>query len=199
MIRKINFNLLILILFLTACSSVPKNTNNSCAIFEDRYLWYKHTKKVEEKWGIPVYIQLAFIKKESNFNFLAKPPRHKLFKVIPYKRKSSSFGYSQAIKSSWKLYRKETGNKLALRTSFRSSVDFVGWYLNKSHKILKIPKNDAYKLYLSYYLGWSDYKNYSKDKKAIIYAKSVKDIASKYRKQLTTCRDQLNRKKYIIY
>ena len=199
MIRKINFNLLILILFLTACSSVPKNTNNSCAIFEDRYLWYKHTKKVEEKWGIPVYIQLAFIKKESDFNFLAKPPRHKLFKVIPYKRKSSSFGYSQAIKSSWNLYRKETGNKLALRTSFRSSVDFVGWYLNKSHKILKIPKNDAYKLYLSYYLGWSDYKNYSKDKKAIIYAKSVKDIASKYRKQLTTCRDQLNRKKYIIY
>ena len=199
MIRKINFNLLILILFLTACSSVPKNTNNSCAIFEDRYLWYKHTKKVEEKWGIPVYIQLAFIKKESDFNFLARPPRHKLFKVIPYKRKSSSFGYSQAIKSSWNLYRKETGNKLALRTSFRSSVDFVGWYLNKSHKILKIPKNDAYKLYLSYYLGWSDYKNYSKDKKAIIYAKSVKDIASKYRKQLTTCRDQLNRKKYIIY
>ena len=199
MIRKINFNLLILILFLTACSSVPKNTNNSCAIFEDRYLWYKHTKKVEEKWGIPVYIQLAFIKKESDFNFLAKPPRHKLFKVIPYKRKSSSFGYSQAIKSSWSLYRKETGNKLALRTSFRSSVDFVGWYLNKSHKILKIPKNDAFKLYISYYLGWSDYKNYSKDKKAIIYAKSVKDIASKYRKQLTTCRDQLNRKKYIIY
>tara|TARA_Y100000816_G_scaffold289461_1_gene275951 strand:- start:3897 stop:4496 length:600 start_codon:yes stop_codon:yes gene_type:complete len=198
-IRKINFNLLILILFLTACSSVPKNTNNSCAIFEDRYLWYKHTKKVEEKWGIPVYIQLAFIKKESNYNFFARPPRHKLFKVIPYKRKSSSFGYSQAIKSSWNLYRKETGNKLALRTSFRSSVDFVGWYLNKSHKILKIPKNDAYKLYLSYYLGWSDYKNYSKDKKAIIYAKSVKDIASKYRKQLTTCRDQLNRKKYIIY
>ncbi len=199
MIRKINFNLLILILFLTACSSVPKNTNNSCAIFEDRYLWYKHTKKVEEKWGIPVYIQLAFIKKESNYNFFARPPRHKLFKVIPYKRKSSSFGYSQAIKSSWNLYRKETGNKLALRTSFCSSVDFVGWYLNKSHKILKIPKNDAYKLYLSYYLGWSDYKNYSKDKKAIIYAKSVKDIASKYRKQLTTCRDQLNRKKYIIY
>ena len=199
MIRKINFNLLILILFLTACSSVPKNTNNSCAIFEDRYLWYKHTKKVEEKWGIPVYIQLAFIKKESNYNFFARPPRHKLFKVIPYKRKSSSFGYSQAIKSSWNLYRKETGNKLALRTSFRSSVDFVGWYLNKSHKILKIPKNDAFKLYISYYLGWSDYKNYSKDKKAIIYAKSVKDIASKYRKQLTTCRDQLNRKKYIIY
>ena len=31
-------------------------------------------------------------------------------------------------------------------------------------------------------------KNYSKDKKAIIYAKSVKDMASKYRKQLTICK-----------
>ena len=29
----------------------------------------------------------------------------------------------------------------------------------------------------AYYLGHKDYKNYSKDKKAIIFAKSVKDIA----------------------
>ena len=62
-----------------------------------------------------------------------------------------------------------------------------------------IPKNDAYRQYLAYYKGWGDYKNYSKDKKAIIYAKSAKDIAATYRKQLTMCRDKLNRKKYIIY
>ena len=31
-------------------------------------------------------------------------------------------------------------------------------------------------------------KNYSKDKKAIIYAKSVKETASKYRKQLILCK-----------
>ena len=49
---------------------------------------------------------------ESDFDWLAKPPRHKLFKVIPYKRKSSSFGYSQAIKGTWEQYKKETGNKL---------------------------------------------------------------------------------------
>ncbi len=199
MIRKTNFYLLVLLFFVAACSSVPKNTKNSCAIFEERYLWYKHTKNVEKKWGVPVYIQLAFIKKESDFNFLAKPPRHKLFKVIPYKRKSSSFGYSQAVKGTWEQYKRETGNKLALRTSFKSSVDFVGWYVNKTHKLLKIPKNDAYRQYLAYYKGWGDYKNYAKDKKAIIYAKSTKDIASTYRKQLTVCRDSLNRKKYIIY
>ena len=199
MIRKRNFYLLILLFFVAACSSVPKNTKNSCAIFEDRYLWYKHTKKVEEKWGVPVYIQLAFVKKESGFDWLAKPPRHKLFKVIPYKRKSSSFGYSQAIKGTWAQYKKETGNKYATRARFKDSVDFIGWYVNKTHKLLKIPKNDAYRQYLAYYKGWGDYKNYSRDKKAIIYAKSVKDMALKYRKQLTTCKKNLDKNKYIIF
>ena len=37
-------HLLILLFFITACSSIPKNTQNSCAIFEERYLWYKHAK-----------------------------------------------------------------------------------------------------------------------------------------------------------
>ena len=82
---------------LVACSSIPKNTQNSCEIFEERYLWYKHAKASHEKWGAPIHLQLAFIKKESDFNWLAKPPRRKLFKVIPFKRPSSSFGYSQAV------------------------------------------------------------------------------------------------------
>jgi len=198
-IRKINFYLLTLLFFVAACSSVPKNTKNSCAIFEERYLWYKHTKKVEEKWGVPIYIQLAFVKKESGFNWLAKPQRVKLFKIIPYKRPSSSFGYSQAIKGTWEQYKNETGNKMATRARFKDSVDFIGWYVNKSYKLLKIPKNDAYRQYLAYYKGWGDYKNYSKDRKAIIYARSARDIASQYRKQLTMCQDNLSKKKYIIY
>ena len=122
-----------------------------------------------------------------------------MFKIIPYKRKSSSFGYSQAVKGTWEQYKNETGNKFATRARFKDSVDFIGWYINKSHKILKIPKNDAYRLYISYYLGWGDYKNYSKNKKAIIYAKSVRDSANEYKKQLTTCKNKLNKKKYIIY
>ena len=174
-------------------TTVPLN------IFEERYLWYKHSKASYEKWGAPIHLQLAFVKKESDFNWLAKPERIKLFKVIPYKRKSSSFGYSQAIKGTWEQYKRETGNKLATRARFKDSVDFIGWYVSKTHKILKIPKNDAYRQYLAYYKGWGDYKNYAKDKKAIIYAKSAKDTASNYRKQLTMCKDKLNRKKYIIY
>ena len=198
MIRKINFYLLIL-LFISACSSIPKNTQNSCEIFEERYLWYKHARASYKKWGAPIYIQLAFIKKESDFNWLAKPPRVKLFKVIPFKRPSSSFGYSQAVEGTWRQYKRETGNKLATRARFKDSVDFIGWYVNKTTTLLKIPKNDAYRQYLAYYKGWGDYKNYSKDKKAIIYARSVKETASKYRKQLTLCRKNLDKKKYIIF
>ena len=201
MIHFKNFRklLIFLMLFFTACSSIPKNVQNSCAIFEERYLWYKHTKASYEKWGVPIHIQLAFIKKESNFNWLAKPPRVKLFKVIPFKRKSSSFGYSQAIDKTFQQYKRETGKKFATRANFKYSVDFIGWYVNKTTTLLKISKNDAYRQYLAYYKGWGDYKNYSKDKKAIIYAKSARDIASAYRKQLTMCKDKLNRKKYIIY
>jgi hypothetical protein len=81
----------ILFIFLNGCSSIPQNTSNSCDIFDERYLWYKHSKKVEQQWGTPIHIQLAIIKMESDFDWLAKPPRQKLFKIIPFKRPSSSF------------------------------------------------------------------------------------------------------------
>jgi len=191
--------IILIILALSSCSSIPKDTQNSCAIFEERYLWYKHAKASYEKWGVPIHIQLAFIKKESDFNWLAKPPRIKLFKVIPFKRPSSSFGYSQAIEGTWQQYKAETQNKFATRARFKDSVDFIGWYVNKTSKLLKISKNDAYRQYLAYYKGWGDYKNYAKDKKAIIYAKSVKETSRKYRKQLKKCKKNLDKNKYIIF
>ena len=202
--KKQNLNLSkILIIFflltLTSCSSIPKNTSNSCSIFSERYLWYKHTKKTEKKWGTPIYIQLAIIKMESDFNWLAKPKRQKIFKVIPYKRPSSSFGYSQAVKGTWKQYKNETGNKLATRTRFKDSVDFIGWYTNKTEKILKIPKTDAFKQYIAYHEGWGNYKNYKKNTKVIGLAKKVKKQSDKYKNQLQKCEKTLNRKKYIIF
>ena len=85
MIRKKKLYLFITLILISACSSVPKNTADGCSIFSERYLWYKHAKKSEQKWGTPIYLQLAIIKMESDFDWLAKPPRQKLFKVIPYK------------------------------------------------------------------------------------------------------------------
>jgi len=192
--------LLIFIFFLiSACSSIPKNTSDSCSIFNERYFWYKYTKKTEKKWGTPIYLQLAIIKMESDFDWLAKPERQKIFKVIPYKRPSSSFGYSQAVKGTWNQYKKETNNKLATRARFRDSVDFIGWYTNKTEKLLKISKKDVYRQYLAYHEGWGNYKNYKNNQKVIILAKKVTEQANKYRKQLKKCQKKLNSNKYIIF
>ena len=197
-IFKINLFFIILF-FISACSSVPSNTSNSCSIFNERYLWFKHANKSEKKWGTPVYLQLAIIKMESDFDWLAKPARQKIFKVIPFKRPSSSFGYSQAVKGTWDQYKRETGNKLATRARFKDSVDFIGWYTNKSESILKISKTDAFKQYLAYHEGWGNYKNYKKNKKVIGLAKKVEKQSNNYKKQLLKCKSVLNKKKYIIF
>ena len=192
-------NILLFFLILSSCSSIPKNTSDSCSIFNERYFWYKYTKKTEQKWGTPIYLQLAIIKMESDFDWLAKPQRQKIFKVIPYKRPSSSFGYSQAVKGTWDQYKKETNNKLATRVRFRDSVDFIGWYTDKTEKLLKISKNDVYRQYLAYHEGWGNYKNYKNNQKVIILATKVTEQANKYRKQLMKCQKRLNKNKYIIF
>ena len=200
MINK-NYNRILIFIFflLSACSSIPKNTSNSCSIFDERYFWYKYTKKVQERWGTPIYIQLAIIKMESDFDWLAKPPRSKIFKVIPYKRPSSSFGYSQAVKGTWEQYKKETGNRLATRARFKDSVDFIGWYTNKTETILKISKKDAFNQYLAYHEGWGNYKHYKKNKKVIKLANKVEKQSNIYKKQLSKCRTSLDKNKYIIF
>ena len=136
---------------------------------------------------------------ESDFDWLAKPPRQKLFKIVPYKRLSSSFGYSQAIKGTWKQYKIETGNKFATRTRFKDSVDFIGWYTNKTEKILNVSKNDAFKQYIAYHEGWGNYKNYKNNKKVIGLANKVENQSNIYKKQLSNCRNSLSTSKYIIF
>ena len=197
---KINKFLIIILFFLTSCSSVPKYPQNACKIFGQNYLWYKSIKKSSETYGAPIHIILAFVNKESGFYRWAKPPRKKIFKVIPYKRPSSSFGYSQAVKKTWELYKSETNNPLALRTRFIDSVMFISWYMQKTNKINKIPLNDPYRQYLNYYLGWGNYANkvYKTDKKAIIYAKKVQELSKIYKNQLSECQKNLNNK-YIIF
>ena len=187
------------LLSFSACSSIPSNTADGCSIFSERYLWYKFAKKTEKKWGTPIYIQLAIIRMESDFDWLARPERQKIFKVIPYKRPSSSLGYSQAVKGTWKQYKEETGNKLASRILFKDSVDFIGWYTTKSSQILKISKKDAFKQYLAYHEGWGNYKYYKENKKVIGLARKVEKQSKIYRKQLDKCSNKLNKNKYIIF
>ena len=62
--------------------------------------------KTEKRWGSPAYVTLAFIKQESDFQQGAKPERIKLLGFIPWKRKSSAYGYAQAIDGTWDIYKK---------------------------------------------------------------------------------------------
>ena len=195
--RKVLF--VFVLIFLSSCSSIPKNTKDSCEILSEKYFWYKHVKKSEKKWGTPIHLQLAIIKAESGFDWLAKPPRQKIFKVIPFKRPSSSFGYSQAVKGTWEQYKNETGNKLASRARFKDSVDFIGWYTSKSKEILKISMDDSFKHYIAYHEGWGNYKNYKKNKKVINLATKVLDQSNIYKNQLSQCSSILNRNRYIIF
>ena len=187
-------------MFLVSCNTFPKHPQNACKIFGQNYLWYKSVKKSSETYKAPIHIILAIINKESGFRRFAKPPRTKLFKVVPYKRPSSSFGYSQAVKKTWELYKNETNNPLALRARFKDSVMFIGWYMSKTQKINKIPLTDSYRQYLNYYLGWGNYakKTYKNNKKAIIFAKSVQKQSNIYQSQLIECQKSLN-SKYIIF
>ena len=198
---KIKFLYFLIFSLLASCSSIPKNTKNACSIFSERYLWYKHTKNSSEKYGAPIHVILAFVNKESGFDRYARPKRTKLFKIIPYKRPSSSLGYSQAVKKTWEQYKKETNSPLALRTRFKDSVYFISWFVSKTNKINKIPLNDSYRQYLNYYLGWGNYANktYKSDKKAIIFAKNVQKQSNTYKNQLRECQKSLDKNKYIIF
>ena len=189
----------LLFFFISSCTSIPKNPLNVCNIFSEKYFWYKFAKNTERKWGAPIELQMAIIKKESGFDWLAKPERTKIFKVIPWKRPSSSFGYSQAVIGTWDMYKRSTGNTLASRVLFKDSSDFIGWYVNQTYKRLKISKKNYFRQYLAYHEGWKNYKHYNKKSNVVSYAKQVSVQAKKYRSQLNRCKRKLNKKKYIIF
>ena len=99
----------------------------------------------------------------------------------------------------WDWYKKSTGNSSASRSDFRDSVDFIGWYTNKTEKILKVSKKDAFKQYLAYHEGWGNFKNYKNNKKVINLAKRVEKQSNIYKQQLSECKNSLSTSKYIIF
>ncbi len=200
--KILNRNIIYFTIFflLISCTSVPKYPQNACKIFGEKYSYLKYSRAASKKWNVPISSILAVINKESGFKRFAKPKRTKLFKVIPYRRPSSSLGFSQAVNKTWDLYKEENNKPMALRISFKNSSDFIGWYFWKTNKINKVSLRDTRNMYLNYYLGWGAYKNkaYEKDKKAIIFAKNVEKQAKIYKIQLQECKSILN-KNYIIF
>lgn len=179
---------------LVGCATPPSRINDICAVFDQRDGWVSNWRStayaVEAKYGVPVPILMATVRKESGFKGNAKPRRKKLLGFIPWKRISSAYGYSQALDGTWSQYVKETGNRGARRTSFADSVDFVGWYHSKSADTLGIARSDPYNLYLAYYFGWTAYKrgDWRGNASMQSYARDTAKMATTYSAQLQACR-----------
>jgi len=176
---------------LSACASAPKQINNVCAVFEqkDGFLssWQSQASRASQKYGVPVHVLMATVRKESGFKANARPPRKYALGFIPWGRVSSAYGYSQALDGTWSQYVKESGNWGARRSNFDDAVDFVGWYHAKSADSLGIDKADAYRLYLAYYSGWTAYKRGSFSASLQKYARDTANMSDRYASQLQNC------------
>jgi len=139
---------------------------------------------------------MSILRQESAFQNRVKPERTKLLGVIPWSRKSSAFGYTQAIDATWDWYRDENNKPLASRVNFADAIDFTGWYINKSYQINGINKGDAYNQYLAYHEGHGGFKkkSYQSQSWLIDVAKKVKIRSDKYENQLDNCEHKFQKK-----
>lgn len=182
--------ILLSVLFLVSCvKRPPSNVDNVCRIFKQYPAWYRDAKEVERRWQVPVSVQMAIIHQESKFDGTARPPRDKFLGFIPWSRPSTAYGYTQALRQTWEDYTKQYGNWFSSRDDFTSAVDFIGWYVNQTHKRTGVARNDAYNLYLAYHEGIGGYEHRSyRDKLWLVnVAHKVKNRSDIYRKQLASC------------
>jgi len=182
-------------LFLTGCFSTPAVTvNNICTLMDEEVSWYRSVKAVEKKYDIPVHVLLAVVYQESRFASDAKPPREKLFGIVPWFRPTTAYGFAQAVDGTWDWYKLKTGNHNADRDDFDDAVDFMGWYMNQSNKRSGVAKSDAYHQYLAYHEGHGGFnkKTYQKKPWLMKVARKVENNAKRYNRQLNQCASELN-------
>ena len=179
---------------LAGCAtSPPERPDDICEIFYEHRDWYDAAADARDKWGVPIHIPMAMMYQESSFKADAQPPMEYFLGFIPIGRASSAYGYSQAKTMTWDDYKRETGNGWADRDDFGDAIDFMGWFIYKTHKINGVSKWDAYKQYLNYHEGWGGYrkKTYNKKKWLQNVAQKVQRRAETYGTQLKRCEEDL--------
>ena len=181
-------------LFLPGCAtSPPKSASDICEIFRDKQGWYEAALASEQRWDVPIPVQMAIVRHESAFVSDALPPRT-WFLFIPTGRVSTAYGYSQALDGTWERYLRTTGRWSASRDDFDDAIDFVGWYVNQGVRELRIPADDAYRQYLIYHEGAGGYSRGSYRQKPWLMdvAHNVSRTARRYGVQLDGCRGEFD-------
>lgn len=179
--------------FLVGCTvAPPKHPDDLCAVFKEKSSddWYEDAKESEDKWGVPINVQMAIMHQESHFVADARAPRIWFLGFIPWFRESSSYGYAQATDGTWDTYLKDAGSWWSDRDDFSDAIDFIGWYGNKSYLKLGVPKWDAKNQYLAYHEGLGGYrsKHYLKNTSLKKLAEKVERRAKVFKQQLSNCK-----------
>ena len=168
------------------------NAADICSIFSANPDWYKSALLAKKRWNLPIHVAMAIIRQESRFRHDARPIRKVSGSYIPA---SSAYGYSQALKGTWKEYQQKTNRPQAKRDRFYDAIDFIGWYVHKTHSMVGIPKWRTHDLYLAYHDGIGGYQQGTHKRKRWLLkvAKRVANFGFRYHKQLQSCRTKLHR------
>lgn len=144
-----------------------------------------------------MHVPMAIIHQESRFDATARPPMNYFLGVIPKGRASDAYGYSQALKNTWREYEKAVGSRSKDRDDFADSFDFVLWYMHKTYTRNGVSKWDAYAQYLNYHEGHGGFSrgSYQSKQWLIDVANKVNAQAQKYAAQLNSCKARLDKQK----
>ncbi|MEI8650882.1 hypothetical protein P4S73_28270 [Paraglaciecola sp. Hal342] len=192
-----NSFLCVSLLWLCSCTTTPpKNISNICEIFLEKRDWFDAGEDMTDKWGVPIHSAYGNdVSRKLISSGCIATKRLCVFRLDPWGRVSSAYGYSQAKTPTWADYKRETGNGWASREDFEDAMDFMGWFISKTHKINGVSKWDAELQYLNYHEGWGGYKRKSYRKKRWLQkvAKTVKARSLRYATQLKGCREELEK------
>lgn len=182
------------LLLLVSCGarnySQPRNLDDACAFSAERPEYMRAMQRAEQRWNVPVPVQMAIIYQESKFVGDARTPFRYAVGVIPMGRQSSAYGYSQALDGTWEEYLRATGNRSAQRDRIDDATDFMGWYMNQTVERNNVPLWDARNQYLAYHEGQTGFARGSYRSKAwlVRVAGEVGARAEMYETQLLACR-----------
>ena len=185
-------------LLLTACHSEPlppKHPGNICDVFMEYPSWYWTAQATYRTWHVPISVQMAIIHQESHFRADASPANKKWFGLSIW-RSSSAVGYAQALDETWRVYVRAAGKISADREDFSDADDFIGWYANRVHHELGVPRRDARSIYLAYHEGFRGFhhRSYREKHWLLNVAQKVQRQSERYRMQLQRCERDLPEK-----
>lgn len=188
-----SYALISVVIILASCAGTekpPSTVVDACRMQSERPHWFRAMQRTEQKWGVPVSVQLATISRESSFVADARPmKKEKGFFFTREVPRSSAYGYAQAIDGTWDWYLRDTGNRGADRDDFADASDFIGWYMNLNTRVNGVSTRDAYNQYLAYHEGKAGFARGTYNKKPWLppVARDVQAWADRYEAQLQSC------------